>query len=301
MEGACVSGTAPEPGDAPGASPDVPGEDEDPAYPRRRRAWPWLLVVLIVVLVVVAVRRPWDTATPVPETEPPASTITAVTPSASPTAPTTAAPVPGADAVFDAATAATLLVTAADVEAAVPAAAAGVSRGLVPGTIAWGLPAGSTVDPPSCTTAVTIVEAPPVHHDATSWVNEEVSFVQDVVVLPDAAAARAAFRALVTVLDECPRYAQLDGGAVRTSWVAEPALEGQGVFPAIVHDVTAEAGGATLQQTTGHVLVGNAIVTWTAAAPTAQDREKAVELLGEPAELSAAVEQRALAAVRTLP
>ena len=182
-----------------------------------------------------------------------------------------------------------------------PAAAAGVSRGMAPGTLAWGLSAGSSVDPATCTTALTVVDVPPAHHDATSWVNEEVSFLQDVVVLQDAAAARAAFRALVTVVDECPRYALVDGGEVRTAWVTEPALEGQGVFPSIVQDVTAESGGDTLQQTTGHLLVGNTIATWTASAPTAQDREDAVEVLGEPAALSAAVEERALAAVRSLP
>ena len=127
-----------------------------------------------------------------------------------------------------------------------------------------------------------------------------LTYEQDVVLLLDAAAARAAFRALVTTVDECPEYAQVTADADGVRWDAEPALEGQGVFPAIVRDLTAEVEGDTFHQTIGHVLVGNAILTWTATALDAEDRDTAVTVLGTPVELSEVAERRALAAVRGL-
>ncbi|UZN04558.1 hypothetical protein [Cellulomonas sp. S1-8] len=300
-----MSGTAPQPPDDPRTPPDAPADDDGPAQPRGRdlRGW-WLLAVLVVVAVVLLVWRPWA-AEPAPT---PTVTSQSPTPTPSPsptTSPTpspslTSVPAPGADAVFDATTAGTLFVTAADVERAVPGASSGVTRGVEPGTRPWGLPEGSVVEPASCTTAVTVVDQPPAHHDATSWFNDEVMIDQDVVVLLDAAAARAAFRALVTTLDECPQYAQVDPGVDGPRWTADPALEGQGVFPAIVHDVTVQIEGDSSEQTAGHVLVGNAIVTWTATALTATDREEAREAIGEPEELSAMIEERALAAVRAM-
>lgn len=305
-----MAGTAPEPSDAPRAPSEAPQDDGDPASasrgsgPRRSVGRWWLVLVVVGALAVLLVWQPWRPAGPAPVPPPQAPTTAAVTPqpSATPTPSPTASPVPppGADAVFDPATASTLFVTAADLEGAVPAAT-GVSRGLEPGTRPWGLPEGAVVEPASCTAAVTVVSTPPSHHDATSWVDDGLTFEQDVVLLLDAAAARAAFRALVTTVDECPRYAQVVPGADGPRWTADPALEGQGVFPAIVHDLTAEVEGDTYQQTTGHVLVGNAILTWTATALAAGDREEARDALGEPADLSAMVEQRALAAVRGLP
>ncbi|MCC2315193.1 hypothetical protein [Cellulomonas xiejunii] len=297
-----MSGTAPEPSDDPRTRPDAPveaGTPEDPAR-RRARGWRWLVAVLVVALVAVLVWRPWDVQDPAPVPTTDTVTTLETTPVPTPAPSPTASPVPrpGADAVFGPTTAATLFSTSADLEAGVPAAATGVSRGLEPGSQPWGLRDGAQVDPASCTAAVTVVSVPPSHHDATSWGNAEFTFEEDVVLLLDPAAARAAFRALVTTVDECPRYALVEPGTDGTRWTAEPALEGQGVFPAIVHDVVAEVDGDTFQQTTGHVLVGNAILTWTATALEAEDREQARAVLGVPAELSEMVERRALAAVR---
>lgn len=302
-----MSGSAPPPpsGDEARWRADArPGGGARPGRGWRRAGWV-AVVVLVLVGVVVLATRPWAVdATPVPT-----ATVVVATPSAtddaSPDAPTpgptsTAVSPPGADARFDATTAASLLVTRADLEQAVPAAAAGVGRGLEPGTSTWGLPEGAVVEPPECLPAVTVVTSPPVHHDAQSWGNDEMTFEQDVVVLPDAAAASDAFRALVTTVDACARYTRVVPGAAGTTWTAEPALEGQGVFPAIVQDVTAVTEGVAVPQVTGHVLVGNAVVTWTASAPTAADAQAAHAVLGSSAELSAVVESRALAAVRAL-
>ena len=308
-----MSGTAPEPADATApdhapmtsetstAPPDGDAWDEDGPRPRARgRGWWWLVVVLVVAVVVLLAGRPWATDGPVPTPTPTPTATDDVTPTPTPTPSATPVTVPGADAVFDATTAATLFVTAADLTDGIPAAA-GVTRTIEPGTVAWGLPAGSTVEPASCRSAVTVVELPPAHFDATTWANDELTFEQDVVVLLDAAAARAAFRALVTVVDECPRYMRVDAEGGGVTWNADPALEGQGVLPAIVQDVTEQRAGDTEQQTTGHVLVGNAILTWTATAQGASDRQEAQAVVGEPADLSMMVEERALAAVRALP
>lgn len=298
-----MSGTAPEPPDAPVTSADVPA---DRGGPGGVRTWWWVALVLVLVVALVLVWQPWQGRAPVPAVtvsatvddgtlEPtPEPTVTTPAPTTSPVPP------PGAGAVFDATTAGTLFATAADLRTGVPGAADGVTRGREPGANPWGLPGGAAVDPASCTAAVTIVTTPPLHHDATSFHNDVLTYEQDVVLLLDAAAARAAFRALVTTVDECPEYAQVVPDADGARWTAEPALEGQGVFPAIVHDVTLRTGDRTLQQTSGHVLVGNAIVSWTASARTAEDRESAQKVVGPPADLADVVERRALAAVRGL-
>lgn len=306
-----MSGTAPpSPSDDEARTP-ADGAAERVAAPRSRQRAGWVVAaVAVVVLAVLLVTRPWSTSA-APEPTAPAASSPAPTPSPTPTVdvvpdePTpspTSTPVspPGADAVFDATSTAALLVTRADLEQAVPAAAAGLVRELEPGTSAWGLPEGAVVDPPQCQPAVTVVNEPPVHHDATAWGNDEMRFEQDVVVLPDAAAASEAFRALVTTVDTCVEYTRVVGGVAGTTWTAEPALEGQGVFPAIVQDVTAVTAGDSRPQVTGHVLVGNAIVSWTATGLTAADQAEARAVLGAPADLSAVVEERALAAVRAL-
>ncbi len=300
-----MSGTTPQSSDVPAPGDAGPADDEA-VTGRRAPGWWWLVVVLVAALVVLLVWRPWFSSAPSPTPTPtPTVTSDAPTPTPTPTPTpeaspsTTAAPPPGADAVFDAASAGTLFVTRSDLED-VPAAAAGLERGLAPGELAWGLPEGSSVEPASCTLAVTVVEAPPVHFDAMSWVNDDVSFAQDVVLLTDRAAAREAFRALVTTVDECPEYRQVNPGVDGSTWTTEPAIEGQGVFPAIVQEVTATAEGDDLSQVTGHVLVGNTIVTWTATALTAHGRDEARAALGLPEELAVVVQDRALAAVRAL-
>lgn len=297
-----MAGTAPDPHDD-AWSPDAP---QGGYAPRSGRAW--VLTVVSVVVVVLAlvtvllVWQPWQGPLPDPveSVEVSSAPVEPASPTPGSTGSATPAPPPGADTVFDATTAATLLVTAADVENGVPGAAGGVRRGVEPGTRPWGLPEGTTVDPASCAVAVTVTQAPPSHHDATSWTSDDVVVEQDVVVLLDRAAAQAAFRALVTTVDGCPRYTQTAAGGETRTWTAEPAIEGQGVFPAIVHDAQLQVGERTLQQTSGHLLVGNAIVTWTATARTAEDRDRARDALGDPAELGALVERRALAAVRGL-
>lgn len=280
---------------------------EEPAVlptdpPRRRRArWPWVLVAVLVAAVVVVV-RPWGSVAP---GEPVATTAAPTTPAPSPTAPdavTSAAAPPGADAVFDATTLPGLLLTRADVEGAVPAAEAGVSQGLAPGVTPWGLPAGGAVEPPTCTSAVTVVAGPPVGHDALAWSNDEVQVAQDVVLLPDPAAAREAFAALVSTVDACAEYTVVDAAGGRVQWVTQPAIEGQGLLPEIVQEVTVRTGEEEARaRYVGHTLVGNAIVTWSATALDPAARDDAAAVLGTTEDLSMTVEDRALAAVRALP
>ncbi|ADG74075.1 hypothetical protein Cfla_1171 [Cellulomonas flavigena DSM 20109] len=297
-----MSGTAPEPSDAPVTSADVPVRHRGPGG---ARSWWWLALVLVLGIAMVLVWQPWQGGTPAPVVTVSATLDDSSEPTPEPTAttpaPTTSAvPPPGAAAVFDAATAGSLFATAADLRAGLPGAADGVTRGREPGANPWGLPAGAVVDPASCTAAVTIVTAPPLHHDAASFQNDVLTYEQDVVLLLDAAAARAAFRALVTTVDECPEYTQVTPDVDGVRWAAEPALEGQGVFPAIVRDLTVQVEGDTFHQTTGHVLVGNAILTWTATALDAEDRDAATAVLGTPDRLSEVAERRALAALRGL-
>lgn len=278
-------------------------EEPDPA-PRTARTGRRLAVVVLVALLALLVWSPWRSAGPAPlpvsPTTSDAPTSPPPVPPPSATASPPAVPPPGADAVFDPATAGLLFATAADVQRAVPGADSRIERVRSAGPEAWGLPAGTTVEPAACTVAVTTVPEPPVHHDTTSWVADDLTVEQDVVVLLDAAAARAAFRALVTTVDGCPRYGLVAPEGDGPTWTADPALEGQGLFPAIVHDVTARVEGDTFHQTSGYVLVGNAILSWSATALTAEDREAATAVLGTPAELSAMVEKRALAAVRAV-
>ena len=118
--------------------------------------------------------------------------------------------------------------------------------------------------------------------------------------MPDPAAAREAFRALVTTVDACPEYSQVNPDVDGATWTAEPAIEGQGVYPSIVQEITHSAEGSEVPGYRGHMLVGNAIVTWTAEALADGDRDAALATLGDAASLSAMVQDRAQAAVRSL-
>lgn len=274
----------------------MPGRDPQ----RGRPWWPWVLGALLVGLVLVVV-RPWAGSAPAASPSPSPTSAPPV-PSGTPGAPTSPAGPPGADAVFDASTLPTLLLTRTDVESALPGAQTGLQQGLAPGATPWGLPTGATVDPAECTAAVTVVDAPPVAHDALAWADEQVQVAQDVVLLPDPVAARQAFGALVTTIDRCAEYTVGDaaGGAVR--WVTQPAIEGQGLLPEVVQEVTVQDGGSEPRaRYVGHTLVGNAIVTWTATALDPAVRDDAADVLGTTDELSRMVEDRALAAVRALP
>ena len=280
-----MSGSAPSPGPGPG---------------RSRAGWWWLLVaVLAIALVTALVAQPWA---PV-ETEP-TPTVTVVQPTVAPsTAPSTASPSvppPGSDAMFDATTAPTLFVSSAELLTDVPAAEPEVQQRITSGQLPWGLPAGSTVVPPQCTVAVTVVATPPPWFDALMWGNDAMSFEQEVVLLADPAAAREAFRALVTTVDACPEYSQVNPDIDGATWTAEPAIEGQGVYPSIVQEITHSAEGSEVPGYRGHILVGNTIVTWTAEALGAGDREAALATLGDAASLSAMVQDRAQSAVQSL-
>jgi hypothetical protein len=281
-------------------SGSVPPLDPVPTPGRSRIGWWWLLVAVLAIAVVTAVvAQPWG---PV-ETEPTASVTDAVTvpqPTDVPSSPSPSVVPPAEDAVFDATTAPALFVTPDDLVAEMPAAETGVEPQVVSGQLAWGLPAGSTIDPPECLVAATVVSVPPVWYDARTWGNDAMSFDQEIVLLPDPAAAREAFRTLVTTVDACPRYSQVNLGVDGASWTAEPALEGQGVYPSIVQELTHTSEGATHPGYRGHLLVGNTIVTWTAQSLETGSRETALAGLGEPTSLSAMVEERAASAVQAL-
>jgi hypothetical protein len=273
--------------------------DPGPTPGRSRIGWWWLLVaVLAIGLVAALVAQPWA---PV-ETEPPVTHSTTITPTPS-TAPSTPPPsivVPGADSVFDATTAPALFVTTADLLADVPAAAPEIRLTVASGQLPWGLPLGSTIVPPECLVAATVVAMPPPWYDALVWGNDTLSFQQEVLLLPDPTAARDAFRTLVTTVDACPEYSQVNPGMDGATWTAEPAIEGQGVYPSIVQEVNHSAEGAEIPGYRGHVLVGNAIVTWTAEALTTGTPQAALATLGDPADLSAMVQMQAQEAVRSL-
>lgn len=272
------------------------GSAPSPRSGRSRAGWWWLLVAVVAIALVTAlVAQPWA---PV-ETEP-TPTVTVPEPTAAPTTQSPSVPPPGSDAMFDGTTAQALFVTSAELVADVPAAEPEVQQRISSGELPWGLPEGSTVAPVECTTAVTTVANAPPWYDALLWGNEAMSFEQEVVLLPDPASAREAFRALVTTVDACPEYSQVNPDIDGATWTAEPAIEGQAVYPSIVQEIVHYAEGSETPGFRGHMLVGNTIVTWTAEALTPGDPEEARATLGDAASLSAMVQDRAQSAVRAL-
>ena len=101
------------------------------------------------------------------------------------------------------------------------------------------------------------------------------------MLLPDPAAAREAFRELVTTVDACPKYSQVNAGVDGATWTAQPAIEGQGVYPSIVQEITLRRGHDAPAYR-GHMLVGNTIVTWTAESRATIDQDAALATLGDP-------------------
>jgi hypothetical protein len=274
----------------------VSGSAPSPGTGRSRAGWWWLLVAVVAIALVTAlVAQPWQ---PV-ETEP-TPTATVTLPTAVPTTDSPSVAPPGSDAVFDASTAPGLFVTPAELVEDVPAAEPEVEQQIPSGEMPWGLPPGSTIDPPECTLAATVVYTPPAWFDALMWGNDDLSFEQEVVLMADPAAAREAFRALVTTVDACPEYSQVNTDVDGATWSAEPAIEGQGVYPSIVQEITHSAEGSEVPGYRGHMLVGNAIVTWTAEALGGDDRDAALATLGDPASLSAMIQDRAQSAVQSL-
>lgn len=268
------------------------------------RWWWWLVVVAVAAVVVLLVVQPWTEH----ETEPAAtdtasgqsssaSDVPSPTTTGATSSSTTPPALPGSDAVFDGTTLATLFVTDDQLVATVPAASSGVQPGIGPGEVAWGLPAGSSVDPASCTTAVTVVSKKPKQFDARSSGNDAMTWQERVTVLSTATAAQKAFSDLVATVDACPAYSQVNPGSAGDSWSAQPAIEGQSAYPSIVQEVTATRDGTAVPEYHGHLLVGNAIVTWTASALTPGDQTAALATLGDASTLDAMVQDRAQLAV----
>lgn len=239
-----------------GAAPDASG-------PRRDRAWPWLLLLVLAVAAgVLLAWRPWAPA-PQPRDEAPAATATPTgTGAAGPTP--TAPSAPAADeTAFDAGSAPALFLTDDELAAAVPLAA---GQSLTDADEArWGLPERSTVDPSSCTPAVTTTAREPDVFLRRFASGDAVTVIQSVLVLPDAAAARAAFDDLVTTLDACPAYQQTNPGTDGGAWTAEPPETEDGAVPSVVRHVTLTAEGATSPEVEVTAVAGNALVTTTAS------------------------------------
>ena len=279
-------------------SGSAPQLDPAPGPGRSRPGWWWLVVAVVAIgLVTALVAQPWA---PV-ETEPtPTVTVTVPATTPAPSAPPPSVAPPAADAIFDATTAPTLFVTTEDLLDDVPAADPDLEELITSGQLSWGLPEGSTIEPAECTVAATVVATPPPWYDALKWGNERLSFVQEVLLLPDAAAARDVFRQLVTTVDACPEYSQVNPGMDGGTWQVEPALEGQGVYPSIVQETTHIAEGSEVPGYRGHLLVGNAIVSWTAEAIGPEGREAALSTLGDQDSLSSMVQGRVKAAVADL-
>ncbi|WP_154653418.1 hypothetical protein [Cellulomonas massiliensis] len=256
-----------------------------------------LLVVGVVVgTLLVRSLQASSTTSPTPTLPaPPSPTASA---SSSTPAPTPSVTPPAAE--FDDDSAAGLFVTPTDLRASVPAAAPGVKPGITAGQLAWGLPEGSSVDPAACTVAVTVVRDAPEFFDARSWFNDDLNFQQEVLLLDDADEARTAFGELVNTLDSCTTYSQANPGIDGATWTAQPALEGPGLYPSIVQEVTQTAEGDDFATYEGHLLVGNAIVSWTAVSLASVGHEAALATLGDPESLDALVQQRALTAVQSL-
>jgi len=272
----------------------------------RRRTWPWWVVATVVVLAgAIASTQPWTAVRP-----PDASAgRTSVTPTpggdATSTGGATPSPTPAATArpqppVFDATTLALLFVSPEDLVGTIPAAAAGLVPAITSGQLAWGLPAGSTIEPATCTVASTVVAEPPAAFDARSWSGTAIELVQKVTVLPDVPSAEAAFRLLVTTVDACPAYSQVNPGVGSSTTTASPATEAQGVYPSLVQRTELSTGGVVEPQLHGHMLVGNAIVTWTASALPQNGAQADASVLGSGARIDAmfqAVAARAASAL----
>ncbi|WP_028048881.1 hypothetical protein [Cellulomonas sp. URHD0024] len=287
-----MSGSTSLPADPEGADPS--------RVPPPARGWWWLVGALAAfALLILLVAEPWSVQTEPTPTEPALSSPSATLPQPSATPSVSVAP-PGSTEIFDATTSLGLFVTAADLVEDVPAAKPGVDELVTSGQVPWGLPAGTVVEPASCVLAVTVVGSPPSFFDVRGWGNPGMDFRQSVTVLPDPAAAQEAFRELVTTIDACPTYREIADGVDGAHWAAQPAIEGQGVYPSVVLRIDRTVDGTTVPGYQGRMLVGNTIVSWTAQALSAETPQAALATLGDPASLSAMVQGRAQLAVRAL-
>ncbi len=146
--------------------------------------------------------------------------------------------------------------------------------------------------PASCQVARTVVAQPPTGYEARDWAGDAVTFRQEVTLMDAATAAHGAFATLVGTVDACAQYTEVDPVTGAGRWTTQPAVQGQGLYPSLVQQVTFDGPVTTTNGYRGHLLVGNAIVTWTVWTTDAADT------LGPPDGLAGIVQDRALAAVR---
>ena len=288
-----------------GWSTTPPRSDETPSRPRA--AWWWLLAGVVVVALVLLVWRPWDghaavaspTSLPTPSPtepviEPSLLPTLGPSPSLSSTSNVEPGPTPpGRDTVFDAATSQALFVTADQISGALPTAVGPIVPSTAPAP-GWGLPTGSAIVPSSCQVARTVVAQPPTAFAVRDWTGGTAfTFRQEVTLLASPVEAQRAFATLVSTVDACASYTIVDAtGSTGTQWVTQPAIEGAGLYPSIVQQLTIQGQSTTRNGYRGHLLVGNAIVTWTASTTDN------VSTLGGSDGLSGVVQDRALAAVQ---
>jgi hypothetical protein len=252
----------------PPSDPPEPHADrsaEGPTAPTvdRSPAWPWLtLLVAALVAGVLLAWRPWagsDSVAAAP-TPSPSTSSPAPSESAEPTSSTT----PSATAaVFDEQSARSLFLTEDDIARAAPATAAGLTVSLMPDDAEWGLPEGSSVDPPSCAAAVTVSTEQPAGYVQQLWQSDLMGVEQSVVLLADADEGDRVLGALADTLADCPEYAQVNPGTDGTMWTAETPETGEGEVPTLLQTRVLSSEGLQIEQVRSHVLVGNAIVTTT--------------------------------------
>ena len=293
-----------------GWSTTPPRTDETPS--RSPAPWWWVLAGIVVVAVALLVWQPWDgvastaspsetstSSPPEPSIEP--SLLPPPLPSLSPNPSLTSTSnvepgptPPGQDTVFDATSSLALFVTADQIASALPGSVGSIVPSTQPAP-GWGLPPGGAVVPASCLVARTVVAQAPTGYTARDWTSDtSFTFHQEVTLLDSPLAAQRAFAALVGTVDACAAYTEVNPSEGTGRWQTQPAIEGDGLYPSIQQQVTFEGQATTTNGFRGHLLVGNAIVTWTAwtTDPAAS--------LGSPDGLSAVLQDRALAAVRAV-
>lgn len=290
-----------------GWSTTPPRAEETPSRPPR--PWWWAFLAVGVLAIALIVWQPWGGASPAaaPTGSPrPTSTEPSVAPSLVPpplstlkpdpsltsTSNTvTRPPAPGQDTVFDATSAGALFVTTEQIAGALPSSVGAIAPSAVapPG---WGLPPGGSIVPASCQVARTVVATAPPGYEARDWVGGTAfSLRQEVTLLATPTDARRAFASLVGTVDACATYTEVTPGVGVGRWVTLPAVEGDGLYPSIVQQVRFDQT-ATRNGYRGHLLVGNAIVTWTAWTTDG------IDTIGPPDSLAAIMQDRALAAVQ---
>jgi hypothetical protein len=272
--------------------------------------WWWLLAGVVVVAVALLVWQPWDgaateaapTGSPTPSaTEPviepsllPPLPSLGPSPSLSSTSNVEPGPTPpGQDTVFDATSSQALFATADQIAGALPTTVGTIVPSTAPAP-GWGLPANASIQPATCLVARTVVAQPPTAYAVRDWTGGTAfTFRQEVTLLASPVEAQRAFATLVGTVDACASYTVVDPtGTAAGRWVTQPAIEGAGLYPSIVQQLTVQGQSATTNGYRGHLLVGNAILTWTASTTDA------VGSLGPPDGLSALAQDRALAAVQ---